>query len=260
MLLLHAVLPAEREIFAMENRFRQHILIPCYDTDVAQLLKPASFMDLAQEAANLHADILGFGYDNLMETRTAWVLSRMHIRFVRHPRWREEVDLETWHKGLDRMFYLRDFRMTDATGAILVEATTSWLVLNIDTRRIVRDAGLTEEGICAENAVAEPCGKIRIPDGCAMEHVCVHRVSYSDIDMNGHANNAMYLVWSMDAVDYDFASGRPVKEVRINFNHETKPGDEVTINRACTERGADTVYYIEGDVSGRTAFMAELVF
>lgn len=244
----------------MENKFRQHILIPCYDTDVAQLLKPASFMDLAQEAANLHANILGFGYENLMATRTAWVLSRMHIRFVRHPRWREEADLATWHKGPERLFYLRDFLMTDTQGNTLVEATTSWLVLNIDTRRIVRDAGICEDGICRENAIAEPCGKVQMPEDAVREQVCVHKVAYSDVDVNGHTNNAMYLVWSMDAAGYDITSTRPLKEVKINFNHETMPGEEVVIYKSVQETGTGLVCHIEGVAAGRSAFCAEMLF
>ena len=244
----------------MENKFRQHIQIPCYDTDVSKLLKPASFMDLAQEAANLHANILGFGYDNLMETRTAWVLSRMHIRFVRHPRWREEVDLATWHKGPERLFYLRDFLLTGAQGEVLVEATTSWLVLNIDTRRVVRDAGICEEGTCHDNAIEEPCPKVQIPAGSQKEQAGVHRVSYSDVDVNGHTNNAMYLQWAMDALGYGLASSRPVKEVKINFNHETRPDDEVIIYKSCMEDGDGLVCYVEGESGGRSAFCVELVF
>lgn len=84
----------------MENRFLQHFIIPCYGVDASMFMKPASFMDFAQEAANRHADIMGFGYDNLQETGIAWVLSRIHIRFVKHPVWRDEVDFVTWHKGL----------------------------------------------------------------------------------------------------------------------------------------------------------------
>ena len=87
--------------------------IPCYDTDASWRLKPTSFMNLAQEAAGNHAVLLGFGYDDLIKTNTAWILSRMHIQFVDTPKWRDKVTLTTWHKGLDRLFYLRDFILTD---------------------------------------------------------------------------------------------------------------------------------------------------
>jgi acyl-ACP thioesterase len=61
-------------------------------------------MDLAQEAANRHASILGFGYDDLILSRTAWIISRMHIEFVDTPEWREEVTLQTWHRDLTACF------------------------------------------------------------------------------------------------------------------------------------------------------------
>ncbi len=244
----------------MKNKYSQHILIPCYDTDAAQYLKAASFMDMAQEAANLHADILGFGYDRLQVTRTAWVLSRMHIHFFRHPKWKEEVDLTTWHKGPEKLFFLRDFLLTGQDGKPAVAATTSWLVVNIDTRRIVRDPGISTEDVCCEHAIEEPCGKVQVPADMQKEMAGTHTVSYSDVDMNGHTNNAMYILWAMDAVGYGTASTRRVKDIRVNFNRETRPGDTVSIYRAVRETADGLSFYIEGESDGHSAFCAELTF
>ena len=94
-------------------RFEQKFTIPCYNTDASWRLKPSSFMDLAQEAAGQHAVYLGFGYDDLIATNTAWILSRVHVEFVDAPKWRENITLRTWHKGLNRLFFLRDFILTD---------------------------------------------------------------------------------------------------------------------------------------------------
>ena len=222
----------------MENKLSQNFVIPCYDTDFSCLLKPASFMDLAQELANVHAQVLGFGYDDLMRTRTAWVLSRMHIHFGTHPRWRQNVTLSTWHKGLDRLFYLRDFQMTDNAGNVLVSATTSWLVIDIDTRRLCRNAEILDAGTaCMENAIDRPCGKVQVPAGVTETKAGEHKVSYSDVDMNGHTNNARYLVWAMDVLDYGFAVTNPVYRA-----------------------DADGKVYIEGKAAGRSAFCVELAW
>ena len=244
------------------NVFSQEITIPCYDTDMNFLLKPASFMNMAQEIANRHAAVLGFGYDDLERTRTAWVLSRMHFRFLRHPKWRDKVVLNTWHKGSERLFYLRDFRMEDENGNPLVAATTSWLILNIDTRRISREVSLEpyDNTSCKENALEESCGKITMPAGLEKEPAGVHKVTYSDVDMNGHTNNAMYIVWAMDALDYGITSGKPVTDVRINFNHETRPGDIVELYRAVREEGDSCICHIEGQVEGNSALCVELSF
>ena len=68
-------------------KFCQQICIPCYQTDIHLRLKPAAFMDLAQEIAFWAAQELGFGYDTLHSHHTAWVLSRMHIRVHDIPQW-----------------------------------------------------------------------------------------------------------------------------------------------------------------------------
>ena len=242
-------------------RFEQKFTIPCYDTDASWCLKPSSFMDLAQEAAGQHAVYLGFGYDDLIATNTAWILSRVHVEFVDAPKWRENITLRTWHKGLNRLFFLRDFILTDDEGRERVKATTSWLVLNLETRRLVRDPKLMEEGtVCLDNVIETPADKVVMPKDADPQYVMDYHVAYSDVDMNGHTNNAMYMQWAMDAVDYDIASTRPVKWFTINFNHETKPGDVVALYKVVKEEQDGRHVFVEGKVGDQSAFTVEILF
>ncbi len=242
------------------QKYIQEYTIPCYDTDASGRLKPASFMNLAQEAAGQHAVHLGFGYDDLIATNTAWILSRVHIRFVDTPMWKDDVVLTTWHKGANRLFFVRDFRLTDKEGRTRVEATTSWLVMNLETRRLVRDPQLREGSECLEDVIATPAGKVQMPKDVEPQLMFEHLVAYSDIDVNGHANNAMYMQWAMDAVDYDIASTRPVKEVTINFNHETKAGDVVALYKSTIKTEDGRRVYVEGKVGDTSAFCVEIIF
>ena len=242
------------------QKYIQEYTIPCYDTDASGRLKPASFMNLAQEAAGQHAVYLGFGYDDLIATNTAWILSRVHIRFVDTPMWKDDVVLTTWHKGANRLFFVRDFRLTDKEGRTRVEATTSWLVMNLETRRLVRDPQLREGSECLEDVIATPAGKVQMPKDVEPQLMFEHLVAYSDIDVNGHANNAMYMQWAMDAVDYDIASTRPVKEVTINFNHETKAGDVVALYKSIIKTEDGRRVYVEGKVGETSAFCVEIIF
>lgn len=236
-------------------------IVPCYDTDASWRLKPTSFMNMAQEAAGRHAVHLGFGYDDLIKTNTAWILSRVHVEFVDTPKWREEITLNTWHKGLNRLFFLRDFHVTDNEGRTRVKATTSWLVLNLETRRLVRDPNLMQNGtVCTENVIEPPADKVQMPKDVEAELVRKHTVSYSDIDTNGHTNNAMYMQWSMNSVGYEITSARAVKEFTINFNHETKAGDVVDIYRASLEKEDGLHVFVEGKLGDVSSFCVEIVF
>ena len=242
-------------------RFVQNLVIPCYDTDAAWRLKPSAFMNLAQEAAGQHAVYLGFGYDDLIVSNTAWILSRLNIKFLDTPLWRDEITLTTWHKGLNRLFYIRDFVLTDKDGKERVKATTSWLVMNLENRRLVRDPKLVDmDGICTDDAIETPADKVQMPKDIEAVYVMDHRVSYSDVDTNGHTNNAMYMQWAMDTVEYEIASTRPVKEVTINFNHETKAGDIVSLYRTSVEKEDGLHVFVEGRLGDVSAFCVEITF
>ena len=242
-------------------RYTENHTVTCYETDASWRLKPCSFMNLAQEAAGRHAVYLGFGYDDLIAQNTAWILSRVHVEYVDAPKWRDEIVLNTWHKGLNRLFFLRDFLLTDKEGKELVKATTSWLVMNLETRRLVRDPKLLEEGtVCTDNVIETPADKVQMPKDSVPEHVMDHVTAYSDVDTNGHANNAMYMQWAMDAVDYQVASQRPVKEFTINFNHEIKAGETVSIFKVKEEREDGLHVFVEGRLVDQSSFCTEIIF
>ncbi len=243
------------------KKLTKKLKVVSYDTDAASRMKPSAFMNHAQEAANVHADILGFGYEDLISNRVVWILSRMHIKFYEYPKWRDEVFLSTWHKGPERLFYLRDFLVTSEDGKTLVAATTSWLTLNIDTRRLVRDSGIEMgHGNYHEHAIEKSCEKLQIPKEAEGEFVVDHKVSYSDVDVNEHTNNAMYAVWALDAVDYDVMIENELSEFIINFNHESKPGDIVSIYKYTTEEEGRLVIYIEGKLGDTSSFIVKMIF
>ncbi len=246
-------------IFRDKNKFYQDITIPCYDVDRFRVLKAASFMDMAQEIAHWAAELLGAGFDILAGKKTAWVLSRMHIHFPDAPLWKEDVRLWTWHKGFDGLFFLRDFSLQDGTGKERVTATSSWLIIDTDTRRLLRnpaeravlDLSTAGEGF----AIAEPAPKIQKPAGLEPDLVKEHTVSYSDVDFLGHANNARYMVWAMDCLDPEALSVRRAKDIYINFNKETRPGETVQLCRYTD--GPDSCY-VEGLVDGRQSFIVKV--
>ena len=243
-------------------KFCQDICVPCYHTDASFYLKPAAFMDMAQEIAYWAAHELGFGYDDLHVHHTAWVLSRLHFHFGKLPKWRDDVRLYTWHKGADGLFYLRDFILQDADGNPLVTGTSSWVVIDERTRRLVRPEELQDKLStgCVEDAIAGRAPKVAMPRGAEPEPAGAHTVAYSDVDIIGHTNNARYMVWAMDCIDYETASGRRVRDAYINFNKETTPGTPVELFRLKTEEEGDLVYYVEGRVNGKSAFCVKLVF
>ena len=51
----------------MSKILSEEHIITCYEADANQLMRPTAMLDLMQEAANVNASTLGFGYDEMIE-------------------------------------------------------------------------------------------------------------------------------------------------------------------------------------------------
>ena len=243
----------------MSKILSEEHIITCYEADANQLMRPTAMLDLMQEAANVNASTLGFGYDEMINSNMAWVLSRTHVKFVNTPKWRQEVNLKTWHKGVSKLFHLRDFILSDKEGNPLVLATTSWLIIDLNTRRLVRNSALAMSDT-AIDAIETPADKVVIPVDIEPEPVRKHPVTWSEVDTNGHVNNVKYAVWALDAVKAEDIKERPLKEMLINYDAEVMPGDTVKISRVRQESEEGITYYITGKVADKQNFAVKLVF
>ncbi|MCK9629184.1 MAG: thioesterase [Bacteroidales bacterium] len=236
------------------NTYSEDYYVKSYETDINANLKLFAFMNYAQELAGRHADNLGFGYDNLIGDKVAWVLSRFHVKFYRIPKWRENLTLKTWHKGGDRLFWYRDFEANDTSGEVIIKATSSWVVINIETRKMHRIDSLGySDSINLQDSLPEHAEKIMPPGD--MEFIYTKKVSFSDIDINRHTNNAKYVEWAMDAINPDFASEMNVTDMFLNFNMESRLEDTVDIYRAIT----GNTLFVEGKNAGNPVFTLKLL-
>lgn len=249
----------------METRKIHNIHVVCAETDEACLLKPASFLNYAQEIASDSADSLGFGQEYFGPMGQAWILSRMKVDFLEYPSWRDDLTLASWHRGADGLFFIRDYDLRNAEGRTVIRGTSSWVILDLAERKIVRsDAPYREETICRDTVYSDAgdpkeivCQKVRAPRDAVFEHVYDHVVRYSDIDKNGHTNNVQYTVWAMDSFDPKFLATNRLRSLEINFNREAMPGETVEIHRCrCDER----TWYVEGKVDGVQSFIVRFIF
>ena len=243
----------------MSKTFSKDYTITCYEADANKLMRPTAMLDLMQEAAGINATTLGFGYDEMMSSNTAWVLSRINVKFINTPKWREEVNLKTRHKGMSKLFNLRDFILSDKEGNPMILATTSWLIIDMNTRRLVRNSDLALNDT-AMDAIATPADKVVVPVDVEPELVRKHPVTWSEIDTNGHVNNVKYAVWAIDAVKAEDIKEKPLKELLINYDAEVMPGDVVKISRVRQETEEGIIYYITGKVADKQNFAVKLLF
>lgn len=204
--------------------------ISSQDCDFREQVSLPALGDIILQAAGKSADENGFGMQKLNTLNRTWVVSRMAIEMQRFPKWRENIAIETWVEEVGRAATSRHFRITDEKGREIGGASTLWAMIDVSTRRAVdlkTIDGLSEAASGIPAIIEKP---IRLP---SVEDTIAgtHRVAYSDIDFNHHANSMKYVEWLLDTYPLDWFQQYFLKRFEINFLHEVLFDDTVTIFR-----------------------------
>ena len=243
-----------------DDKFVQDFTAACYQVDSREILRPSAFLDLAQYMAVYGADRLNFGDAQLRPHGCTWVLARQHVRFERPVMHKEPCRILTWHKGMQGLFFIRDYQLLGADGQPAVNSTSSWVVMNIAERRVARADFLSEftstEPQSRDFAIEEQAGKV-MARGAEFSLLGTHDVRWSDVDYNQHANNVKYTVWAMDAMPEELVYEKTLKELTINFNREARPGETVELWHALAPDGA---HIVEGRVGDHQVFIESFLF
>jgi acyl-ACP thioesterase len=169
------------------------------------------------------------GYQPLHEQGKLWVLSRLRVEVERYPRWGEKVQVLTWPRAAEKVFALRDFEFLDAQGNRIVAGSSAWLVINADTRRPQRADKLLSSlpTLSERKALTGELEKLSDGELGLASASCSAR--YSDIDMNGHVNNAHYVNWIMNSYPLEFHRAHLASCLEINFVGETRLGESISV-------------------------------
>ena len=182
-----------------------------------------------QDIAWEHANILGFGYDDLKKDQHFWVLSKLLVKINRRPEWAENFTLETWSRGTDGFFGYRDFNFIDKTGQNIIQATSSWLILDLKSKRIVRIGNQNNFPKHNESVFGCDAQKVRPPK--SNEKLQFAPVLFNEIDINQHFNSGRYLEKITDSYDFDFHEKYELAEFEINFLKEGLPSDMLAVKK-----------------------------
>ena len=184
-------------------------------------MRLSSLLRLLQEAAILHAEKIGFGDKAMAELGLGWVLYKLELEVSRYPGYREDVTVVTRLGGRKGF---KAFRHFDVFCGVehLASAFSTWFALDLKTRKPVHFKGslgrqLFPDGLdLPEAAVDEwkPEKEVRSPGGI---RITTRR---SDIDTNGHVNNAIYADYLETALAFQEGSNPRLKSYKIQFKHE----------------------------------------
>lgn len=205
-----------------------------YEVDAFGALAPPALSGYLSELAAHHAQELGVGIDALMAKGITWVLARLRLENPVAIRLGDEVEIETWPSGIERLFALREF-VVRRGGAEVARASTQWLVLDLATRKPVRPSGVLDPRFPREpTPPAAALSRGKLPELRAWEAEKRFHVRYADIDQNLHVTNTSHLAWAIEAMPREvWRSGR-LSAVEVHYLAEAHHGDAVLSRLART--------------------------
>jgi len=218
--------------------FRERFSVHSYEVDAFGLLALPALAGFLSESAGLHAAALGAGIGALQAQGLTWVLARHRIELAAPIRLGDEIEVETWPSGVDRLAALRDFVVRGADGADLARSITQWFVLDVATRRAVRPEVILPPERFVEAPHATQFAPGRLPALERWEHEERFRVRYADIDVNLHVNHVSYLDWAIEAMSREVWQGSRLAALEVHYLSECLHGSAVLSRLARTGDGA----------------------
>lgn len=218
----------------MQTVWHQRYDVNTLVLDARKRLGLTGLLNILQDAAWLHASHLGWGYEDLIRHGTIWVLARQKLVMADWPGWRDTVTIRTWARPSSGALAVREYEIL-AGDDKLGECTTSWLILDVETRRPKKLDRVWHDSVCRKD------GHLRIEAQKIAQRTdlapgTVFAVHDSDLDINGHVNNTRYAAWATDCLTAEELATLRIAEYEVNFLAESRVGDDVAVERSAFER------------------------
>ena len=210
--------------------YSQTFTVGFFEVDAKLCMAPVAYWRTLQSAAASHATLLDASTEALRLSGQTWMLSKMRLDIVHHPRIGDIVTIETWPAtGSKAARAHRDFVLKNAAGEICATASSLWVIVNLATRRPVR----IPESILAHRH--DPGYRIpQLMDGTmAMpgnpQSKASYRALWSDADQNEHVNNVAMLRWAVDSLPLAFLETHELIHAEVHYRAEIRIGDTVDV-------------------------------
>ena len=209
--------------------FEENVKIRYSEMDCNLVLKPSSLLQFLQDLASDNAEALGFGYSYIVKNNLAWFLLKYRIEFDEYPEGIYDLTIKTEPRGYNKLFAFRDFYIMH-NGKQLGRATSTWALVDINTKSMANTSEVLSGNkymILHEKRENDlNYGKIRIPDEKSTKKI--FEIRYDDLDVNQHVNNANYIVWAFEALDFQFRLTHRLKTIDMVFKKEIRFGSKVS--------------------------------
>lgn len=202
------------------------------DCDEYNRLKLSRLFQFTEEAALSDAERKGYGLWNMMKAGYGCAVTRMKLRWNHTPVLGEELRVSTWAKEnyKDKVIY-KDYFVRDSRGNVLMEGTSSWLLVDLKTGKAVAPSTSPYPVPILEGKDALPEKLDVLSMGLFPKVIDQMQGRNTDMDVNHHVNHCRYVDWVLDALSREEIKNRGIRSIQMNYIHQIPLGEKVDIVR-----------------------------
>lgn len=235
----------------VDGVYRNTIELNSHDVDTFNLVHPAHYFRVLQEAAGTHAYLKDVSIPQLQAEGKTWVVTRTRMEIFHYLSWPATIEVETWPQGLWKFYYPRVCRASSGEGTPLFEAVSHWLVVDNETQRPQRCEKISNRFEQVDKTLYKDPELGPRPNGEREDLPLLFshspKIVYSDVDLNHHVNNVVYLEWMLESLPFSFRDEYLATLIDISYRAQAFRDDEVTVTTkgAISDEGASLFHSIE---------------
>lgn len=226
-------------------KYHAKVHVYTHDADGRGDIKTRRLSQLVSDVATLHTKELHVDRDTMLKDGITWMLRSIHMVIDKMPRAGEDMKVDTFPCGIERLFALRCYEMRSQADEMLVRVSSRWMQIDVARRRPIRPTaaivalndGLTMPADMPQGGLDSAC----MP--ADMNIVRRYVATYDNIDFNGHVTQSSYMMWMTDSLTYDFHYGHRLIEAEVVYEHEILPEAEVVAWMKIEENDGQTVVW-----------------
>lgn len=180
------------------EEFLKTYTITVNDLDRYDRIKPSTYLDLSQDLASNHADLLHIGFLDLIKKDLIWVVVRTKVEIFDFKKNISLIKGRTFPLKNRFVEAPRDYEFYDEKGHLISKGESSWLVLNYKENKLVSlDLKINENESSVFNERIKKLNKIERNEDNFIKNITV---SNTMIDHNNHLNNIHAMDIFLDAI------------------------------------------------------------
>lgn len=226
------------------------ISVCSYDVLPDGHIKPSAMQRYMQQLAREDLATCGATYEAMREQSMVFVIIKLRMDFFADVMDGDTLLLKTYPYKVEGVTWFRSFEAYK-NGELVMTADSRWVLINFETRAILRPTELRFSYPPTEAPREYPPIPRRILLSGAPEHEAQRRIYLTQTDENRHLNNCVYSDLAIDDAPVDF-DGKRISSICLLFEREAVEGETLILRYEKTENGFVAVADNASD--GKTCF------